>query len=479
MTSRSLRRRQYLAALAGSTISAVAGCNTKKQSSTATKTQSTDSPKSTPTPRPSTPTRPDSPTIKESNLILEFYGELDLNEDQRYWAQEIIPPSSADCVLLEYSVDAGLMIDTNDFADLDVFLLGDHYPEYTEFAKWEPICIFGHCLNTQKAKSFSAGNIEHKYAWSRVDGGTLTKRVLVPSSRSHVVFDGTAAPGVQSTSEVVSEELEVSLRVSTYSFEDAEEIAVQTVQDLIDQLPADFQELVSNLRTTSEKLCNRDSIHNLSSHTVAEAGNEVGIIGQVSTALADVFEIIESRYSITLPSRPLSALGHISKWGGKRLPIIGSAIRLAKSACSLGTVNDNAEVSKLKSKAKRFFLSLVILIADVLMVWSGIITRVGTALVSAADYFLLGYLRRIVGLRFYVVILKNLLFLFEEGITSVISNILEISKEISESTTFISSKDLRTLQNLNQDNISDWRQLGFLNEDKACGTVLSSSTTES
>jgi len=479
MNLENLDRRTVLALLAGGGSASLAGCTGEDSSTQTTSSVEATSPTTTPTttPPPATPAKPEYPTVNEQTLVKECYGSLDLNEKQPFFPVKIPDDEGSGCYLLEYRLDRdgfGL----NQAANLDLFLLDHSFQQYKDFVYpgkncLGPILGFGpYCIDSQPP-AFDDDWLAENYAATTLDDDSVYKRVLIPNDSYHLIIDATSAPDASERGKsTASATLDVSLRLTRYSYAEAEKLAIQTVGSLVNELPDEWQKTVSNLRTTAQEMCSTDAVETASEADIDEIAGETAKIEGITSAAADILSVLESRYSIALPDEPLKSISNAARWGGKHLPVIGSVIQVATSACGLASLPDDAKISELREKAKSLFVSITLLVADLVMSWWGVTSRVAYSLTSATDY-LLGYLRQVVGLRFYVVILKNTLFLFETSISELVDAIYETSEEIAQNTNFISDRDLSTLLQLNGDNVSDWRQLGFLNADNECGAIIS------
>ncbi|MFB6234078.1 MAG: hypothetical protein ABEH81_14455 [Halopenitus sp.] len=470
MSLEDLNRRAVLASLTSGGLAAIAGCNDEAPSTATERSKQTDTQVST---LPKTPSKPEHPTVTQEALVKEYYGDLELNEKQPYYPIKIPVSENSGCYLLEYRLNRnGFGSDLE--ANLNLFLLDYSYEEYKNFVNPGEKCFFSICLDATRP-AFNRDWLAENYAASKLNEEPIYKRVLIPNDSYHLVIDATSAPDPADRGKsTASANLELSLRLTEYSYERAEKLAMQTVGSLINGLPDDWEDSISSLRTAAQEMCASNAVESVSKISLNELEEHSTKVKGISSAAADILSVLESRYSVSLPERPLRSLSNVVRWGGKHLPIIGSVLQVAESACLLASTPDDAEVSELRTRAKSLFVSLALLAGDLVMSWWGVTSRIAYSLTSVTSY-LLGYLRQVVGLRFYTVVLKNTLFLFENGISDIIGEIYNISERIAENTKLISDKDLRTLLELNEDNVDNWKQLAFLNDSNECGTVISSS----
>ncbi|QZP39190.1 hypothetical protein [Halobaculum magnesiiphilum] len=131
------------------------------------------------------------------------------------------------------------------------------------------------------------------------------------------------------------------------------------------------------------------------------------------------------------------------------LPVVSSLSQLVDDACAVTEADPEEAVNEIEN----MLLSLGILIADLLATAFGVTGRVASFLVGMARKYLLGFVARTLGLKAYVVLLKELLTLTRSGISEVLAVIKRITREIGEEYEFLSEEEVERVEALDEEEL--------------------------
>jgi len=136
-----------------------------------------------------------------------------------------------------------------------------------------------------------------------------------------------------------------------------------------------------------------------------------------------------------------------------------------EDACSV----TEATPEDVVDEVEKMLMSLGILVADLLAAQFGVAGRAASFVTGMTHKYLLGFVARTLGLKAYVVLLRELYTLTRSGITEVLRAIKQITREIAEEYEFLSDEEVSRIDSLREDNLgSSSFDFGFLSLSPEC-----------
>jgi hypothetical protein len=172
---------------------------------------------------------------------------------------------------------------------------------------------------------------------------------------------------------------------------------------------------------------------------------------QVLSGLRIVLGLVEDQlgYDASLAYQLTTRTTSWTRWSMSLLPVVSSLSQLVDDACAVTEADPEEAVNEIEN----MLLSLGILIADLLATTFGVTGRVASFLVGMARKYLLGFVTRTLGLKAYVVLLKELLTLTRSGISEVLAVIKRITREIGEEYEFLSEEEVERVEALDEEEL--------------------------
>lgn len=482
-----------MSSLSASTL-ALSGCNFSQNSGEEAPLNDTDTNSGDPTDTtPSqkqiadTPFEPRSlPPSADSNKthIDEHYGTISFDQNHPYFLLPVAPVDRAraddECLILEYDVSA----DVSSYREshLDVRLIKkSERDSYIAAAKDDQQCLsilgYTRCSNTDEVEQFESSFDSDAFAVHVED--RQYKRVLLPPDEYYLVFDATDIwGGKEGDVEIQAAQLDISVRMMRDPLKKGEREAITTIENIAADIEGDQCERLAEINAFASDICSLEGADQLSRESIDTFERDITAIHHYSALLQDLLNLLNRRYDLGLPTHIASRLKTYAEWGSSLLPLVGALINVCSDACDLATTSCGATIDAAERRIKDFLVSLFSLVAEVVLLVWGLSGKVAKGVIGLADEFVLWYLKELVGFRVYAMILKQASMLVDDSVGAALGYILDWTRKVwkmdSGDNSTIDSLDLETLANINEDNISNWKQWDQLLSDRKCGAVVAS-----
>lgn len=420
-----------------------------------------------------TPVEPDK--FSHDAVITETYGELILDQGRPYWALPICSLES-DPIRVEYEVrpkeeaesPSVFVADSQGLAEYrskvephprtdgplltfpekDFGLLGTHRIPATHLNRIN----FGNIIeNGQTAAPWKENTSivdQHTVACLNATGfGSLYNDHTIESGRYFVVFDWTEdvldSPSDEET------RVQVSVRASHPPQNPVGEQAPDTVETLYTTVFSGSAEVPVAV-SLAESVCAAvpEEIHDVSvsqiNEVAPEAGQLVAGVNAVLTVLAEEFG-----YSPAVLHSFTDWASAVTRWGMTTLPVASSLDQFLDDACTVAETSPD----EVTDAVENMLLSLGILIADVVMAKFGAAARVARFATRAAHKYLLGYLARSLGLKTYLMLLREVFTLTLGTLKAALHEIKELTRTIRRDYHFLSDEDVKTVEQMDEDSL--------------------------
>lgn len=281
----------------------------------------------------------------------------------------------------------------------------------------------------------------------------LTRESSSELMESHVVEPGDYFAAFDWTDDVLestSEDrvsVDVSVRAVNPALEKVENQVPTKMEELYTGFPDEESQLVEAGRDLASAICVEvpEEFHGSNlEESVPEAA-------QVLSGLKIVLGLVEDQlgYDASLAYQLTTRTTSWTRWSMSLLPVVSSLSQLVDDACAVTEADPEEAVNEIEN----MLLSLGILIADLLATAFGVTGRVASFLVGMARKYLLGFVARTLGLKAYVVLLKELLTLTRSGISEVLAVIKRITREIGEEYEFLDENEVERVEALDEEEL--------------------------
>lgn len=430
--------------------------------------QGADSESDLPTPQP-----PDGETL--DIVYSEAYGELVLSSERRYWPFEI-DGGWDEPMLIEYEVNPNEGFDTPDVLVFDEDDFGEYKTKVGRFPIVDGPLLTDNTYSLGPLGQISLPTKTHrenihldnipKWGDSQVDWGEDSPQVdmyalecLTRESSSELMESNVVEPGdyfavfdwtddvLESTSkDRVS--VDVSVRAINPALEKVENQVPTKMEELYTELPDEESPLVEAGRDLASAICVEvpEEFHGSNlDESVPEAA-------QVLSGLKIVLGLVEDQlgYDASLAYQLTTRTTSWTRWSMSLLPVVSSLSQLVDDACAVTETDPEEAVNEIEN----MLLSLGILIADLLATAFGVTGRVASFLVGMARKYLLGFVARTLGLKAYVVLLKELLTLTRSGVTEVLAVIKRITREIGEEYELLDENEVERVEAMDEEDLA-------------------------
>jgi hypothetical protein len=191
-----------------------------------------------------------------------------------------------------------------------------------------------------------------------------------------------------------------------------------------------------------------EEVHDLSDSQInevaPEAGQLVAGVNGVLTVLAEEFG-----YSPAVLHSFTDWASTVTRWGMTVLPVASSLNQFLDDACTVAETSPDEATDVVED----MLLSLGILIADVVMAKFGVAARAARFTTRIAHKYLLGYLARSLGLKSYLVLLREVFTLTLGTLKAALREIKELTRAIGRKYDFLSDKEVRTVERMDEDSL--------------------------
>lgn len=405
-----------------------------------------------------TPSSPESEPVDP--VMAEIYGELELRQDDPFWVWDI--PYFSDDAIIEYEVrskdgghlpdvlvvdDDGLEKYRTQVASIPLYDTQSRDIVWFGSVPW-PVVYFGNIPR----------KLDQVHPWD-VEGGMVDIETLdcltnaqprhdanvIAGGDYHLIFDW--ADEVLSSPGSGDVTVEVSARVRGNKPEEAAETAPAQASTLYTTVGSAESPIVETIVPVAEAICSRvpDEMKTLSVADVqTEAPRAVGIVAVTRI----VFEILDDKlgYTPTFVRQLLDGASTWVRWGRSVLPVVNSIDHVIDNACRIV----GAQPGAMTDAVEDFLLSLGILVADLILAKFGLVSRVASFGVKRAHTYLLGIIGEVLGLKPYLVLLRELYNLLEMGTQQTLGKIKSFTRDIEEHG-FLTDDEVATVQEFEQE----------------------------
>ncbi|WP_049930952.1 hypothetical protein [Halosimplex carlsbadense] len=415
-------------------------------------------------------------------MINEVYGELVLSPDCPYWIWPIC--STSDLVRIEYEVrpeddakapsilivdDLGLeeyQIRANSYPIMDGPLISSTVINVPWYGEWEFSYGYNgenfHLKNIpKKGRSLNDWGEEQKLVdyytiecltYSSSDAVQIRRIIKPELGNYYLVFDWTDDIPQEPDTERVS--VQVSLRATEPIDEEViEETATASVELLYGRVADQRSPVVETAVNVARAICSQapDAFQGVS---VSEINDVAPQAGQLVSSVNIVLTILENQlgFDPSIRRRLTTQMSAWTRWGMFVLPVASSFDQLLNDACTVA----EAEPAEVTEDVENMLMSLDIVVADLVAAYFGGAGRAARFVVGLAHKYLLGFVARTLGLKTYLVLLRELYTL--SGISEVLSAIKAVTREIAREYDWLDEANVETVESLNEESLwsLDW-----------------------
>lgn len=427
---------------------------------------------------------PQSPETSLDAVISEAYGELALCPQRRYWRWEV---ESYDPFTLDYEVRVPedtaypdvLVVDQDgwdtyeqivtDYSVFDGPVVEWQTKEYRWVGEQTVPQVNGENFNPKNIGA-KIGSFRDEQLWKEQSHGQESSPIFEidtvdclsnPASRPiresesiaggqyYVVFDWTEEVLSKPDPEGVS--AEVAVRATTPISESQGETEYENeVTQLYNSLPDEEGPLVQSARQFAEAICDTAEAVSLDDvqTAVPEASQTASMVNMLLTVIED-----QLGYAPTFRSEVMAGASSWARLGMSVLPVLSSAEQLVDDACAVA----RAKPSSVTGEVENLLASLGIFVADLLLVKFGGASKAARVVTGAAHKYLLGYLRQVLGLRAYAILLRELYTLITSSIAQALERVREITRQLASETEFLDDDDVEWIEERDEDDLGSLR----------------------
>lgn len=395
------------------------------------------------------------------------YGELSLSPERKYWVWPVELPldysiSSHDQLFVDYEIRTLSETKTPDLIVVDqegrekyeatvdppiLYKAGQRQFPLFGSVPWQNIYLenfskFGksnEVIWEEDEPTYSSTVIEclSKPASSY---GSLRHSEAVSAEDYYVIFDWTEEVLRSPSSGEVS--AEVSVRVRQPPDEEISEQVeppVTTLYSRFDRADLGITTLCENI---AERLCIETTIPSIGKlQEAAPRGT------QLASTLNVILTILQEEigYRTIVGEQVANITTTWTKWWMATLPLTHSIRQLHEDACAV----TEAPSETINDRVEDFLLSLGILISDIVLLKTGLVNRYAAHAVKMTHRYLLGFLRKTLGLRAYIILLREFYNLVRSSTARVLAGIKSMTREIVEETELLDQEDQSKINQLN------------------------------
>lgn len=405
-----------------------------------------------------TPSSPESDPVDP--VIAEIYGELELPQNDPFWTWDI-PYFSHDAII-EYEVrpkDGGhppdvLVVDDDGLEKYKTQIATvPLYDTRSVDLRWFgsvplPVVYFDNIprkLDQVQRWDVEGGMVDIETLDCLTNDRSRRDANVIAGGDYHLVFDW--SDEVLSTPRSEDVTVEVSARVRRNKPEEAAESAPAQASTLYTTVGTAESPVVETMVSVAEAICSRvpDEMKTLS---VADVQTEAPRAAGAVAVTRIVFEILDDRlgYTPTFVQQLLDGASTWARWGRSVLPVVNSIDHVIDDACRVV----GAEPGAVTDAVEDLLLSLGILVADLLLAKFGLVSRIASFGVKRAHTYLLGILGEVLGLKAYLILLRELYNLLEIGVQQSLRKIKSFTRNI-EAHGFLTDDEVATVQEFEQE----------------------------
>lgn len=416
-----------------------------------------------------TPIAPDEPS--NDAVVSEAYGKLALSSDRPFWVwpvcsysnpvtieYEVRPTEDADTPSILVMNDTGLQKYKTKIRDHPVV----EWPEFS--TKTENLGWFGtwtvptvddwgavHLSNIPKQgesqqswdEDMPAVKTNSLQCLNSSLSGPVRERHTIEPGGYYVVFDWT--DNVLDNPDQDQGTAHVSLRAMHPVEDEVTTAGPDSVQRLYEQVDGQSLPMVDTAVRLAEAICTRvpSAFQQVS---VADLNDTAPRAAQLTSTVKIILGILEDRlgYETAVIQRLSEQTAAWTRWGMSVLPVASSIEQLLDDACDVA----NAQPSEVTEHVENMLMSLGILIADLVAAYYGVAGRAAAFATRMAHKYLLGFVARALGLRTYLVLLRELYTITLGGIRAALDRIKDLTRAIADEYRFITDDEAKTVRRM-------------------------------
>jgi hypothetical protein len=276
------------------------------------------------------------------------------------------------------------------------------------------------------------------------------RQTIEPESGNYyVVFDWTDDILQEPNTERVS--AQVSLRATEpIDEEKIEETAMDSMEQLYGRMADQPSPVVETAVNVAKAICSQvpDAFQDVS---VSEINDVAPQAGQLVSSVNIVLTILKNQlgFDSSILRRLTAQTSAWTRWGLSVLPVASSLDQLLDDACTVA----EAEPAEVTEDVENMLMSLGIVVADLVAAYFGVAGRAARFVVGLAHKYLLGFVARTLGLKTYLVLLRELYTLTLSGIKEVLSAIKTVTRKIAREYDWLDEEDVETVESLDEESL--------------------------
>lgn len=384
-------------------------------------------------------------------VIAEVHGQLDLSEDDPSWNYEF--PTFREPAIIEYEISTEEIGNEPDVLVLDSSGFNEYNIQIGSHPVWGSREINLGRLGTITVPTINTGNVpkwlQKQQHWNVEDLVNIKAVDCLTEKRAteaaHRIDTGTYHIVLDWTDDVLSKPesnditVDVSIRARYERNEEATETAVEEFIEFYESVQTADSSLVGIMVVLAEEICDQvpKEMGNLSAYDIDDKALEAE---RIILILQLVLEILKDKtgYSSPLVDSMLKETATWARWSGQVLPVISTVEELVDDSCAVAKSDPNTVTNDVEN----MLMSLGILVAELVMIKYGLVSRAASFAVRNAHTYLLGVVREVLGLKAYLALLRELYVLLKSEIGDVLDTIKEITRNIVDAHNFLSEEEV-------------------------------------
>ncbi|WP_226005979.1 hypothetical protein [Natrinema salinisoli] len=416
--------------------------------------------------------RSDLPTSDSpvDSVITETQQEFDLSEDDPYKAYTF--PRFDETAVIEYEIrpeESG--------AEPDVLVL-DHYgfSEYEVQVGSYPV-LGSKMVNlgrfgTHQFPTIHMDNIgkwwQQRQKWDVESIVNIKALDCLTEERAtqaaHRIGEGTYNIVFDWSSKVLAEPaddsttVDVLIRARYREEETAVDEATDEIASFYTLLPGS-ESLAQTMVQIADEICSQVPAE-MDGLTADDIDDDVSGAERTASVLQSVLEVIENKtgYSAPLAEALLEETARWTRWTGQVLPVVSTVEELLDDSCAVS----QSDPDTVTGDVENMLMSMGILVAEIVMIKYGLVSRAASFAVRKLDTYLLGVVREVLGLKTYLVLLRELYMTLEYGIEEILGMIEDITRDVVKTQRFLSDRDVDDVSVVeDMDDEDDLKELSF------------------
>lgn len=404
------------------------------------------------------------------SVITETRQEFDLSEDDPYRAYTF--PRFDETAVIEYEIRS-----EESGAEPDVLIL-----DYFGFSEYEVQVGSYPLLGTARVDlrrfgthSFKVPNLEN--VWKRLQQrqrwdvesvvnikalDCLTEKQATQAA--HRIGTGTYNIVFDWSSKVLAEPeddgttVDVLIRARYRDEETAVNEATDEIASFYTLLPGS-ESLAQTMVQIADGICSRVPAE-MDGLAADDIDDDVSGAERTASVLQSVLEVIENKtgYSAPLSEGLLEETATWTRWTGQVLPVVSTVEEPLDDSCAVS----QSDPDTVTGDVKNMLMSMGILVAEIVMIKYGLVSCAASFAVRKLDTYLLGVVREVLGLKTYLMLLRELYMTLEYGIDKILGTIEDITRDVVDTQKFLSDGDVDDVSVVkDMDDKDDLEELNF------------------